>query len=238
MTAFAQGSTYGYFGHYYVEDVKAILGAANGDLPSEFPASYYVYQGFNDVTSQIELGGKGMTANGLSAKFNQAGVTRTQFRAVDGLEIISTKEGLRLVIQEDSGNNFGERTFLSSVLEHANDGKELTYYFIAQAGGSRNTRNSVAKVGIPAGSNIGGGAHEFSGVYDLSGLLASNRPRDWVVSAADSGYKKRAADAAVSTNDKYLMFGLQSHNYNSGAIKLFGADRGGQWLLFKPNLPA
>jgi hypothetical protein len=179
-----------------------------------------------------------MTASGLSAKFNQAGGPYSQFRSVDGLEIISTKEGLRLLIQEDSGNAYGERILLSSVLEHADDGKELTYYFIAQSGGSKNTRNGVAKVGIPAGSNIGGSGHEFSGVYDLSGLFANNGHRDWVVSAADDGYKKRAADATVSTNDKYIMFGLQSHNFNSGIIKLFGADRGGQWLLFKPNLPA
>jgi len=238
LTGFAQGSTMGYFGHYYVEDVKAILNAANGNLPAEFPASYYVYQGFKNVTSQIELGGKGMTANGLSAKVNQAGGPFSEFRAVDGLEIISSKEGLRLVIQEDSGNAFGERSFLTSVLEHADDGKELTYYFIGQSGGSRNTRSGVARVGIPAGSNIGGQAHEFSGVYDLSGLLASNRHRNWVVSAADAGYKKRAADASISTNDKYLLFGLQSHDQTAGVIKLFGADRGGQWLLFKPNLPA
>ena len=240
VTGFVQGSTYAYFGHYYVEDVTTILTAANGELPSEFPASYFVYQGYKDVTAQIELGGKGMTANGKNAKFNhKGGTSNVQFRDVDGLEVISTKEGLRLIIQEDSGNQMGERAFVSSVLEHENDGKELTYYFIAHSGGSKNTRNGVKLVGIPAGTNTGGQAHEFSGIIDLSGLLAShNGRRDWVVSASDAGYKKRAAEATVSTNDKYLVFGLQAHNLDGGIIQAFGADRGGQWLLFQPNVPA
>ena len=76
-----------------------------------------------------------------------------------------------MVIQEDSGNDLGERMFISSVLEHESDGQELTYHFMAQSGGKYNTRMD-AGVGVPATASGGGGSHEFSGVIDLSGMLA------------------------------------------------------------------
>ena len=37
-----------------------------------------------------------------------------------------------VVIQEDGGNDFGERTFVSKVLK---DGTPMTFYFLAQSGG-------------------------------------------------------------------------------------------------------
>merc|ERR1711920_61007 len=61
--------------------------------------------------------------------------------------------------------------FITSVLEHNMDDKELTYYFMAQSGGKYNTRMADL-VGVPMTSNDGGGSHEFSGIIDLSGMLA------------------------------------------------------------------
>ena len=61
VSAFVQTSTAGYFGHYYLDGLKDLfdsLGA--GELPTEVDAKYYVYQGENDVSSQIDLGGAGL----------------------------------------------------------------------------------------------------------------------------------------------------------------------------------
>jgi hypothetical protein len=46
-SAFIQGSTCGYFGHLYINDVVEILEAAAGELPSVFDGSYYVYRKYN-----------------------------------------------------------------------------------------------------------------------------------------------------------------------------------------------
>lgn len=43
-SAYIQGSTCGYFGHLYINDVVEVLEAAAGELPSVFDASYYVYR--------------------------------------------------------------------------------------------------------------------------------------------------------------------------------------------------
>lgn len=51
--------------------------------------------------------------------------------------MLAAEEGLFVIIQEDSGNDLGERMFISSVLEHEDDGEELTYYFMGMSGGER-----------------------------------------------------------------------------------------------------
>jgi len=85
------------------------------------------------------------------------------------MQVIAAKEGLYAIIQEDSGNVLGERMFITK-LEHEADGKELEYHFIAQSGGSHNTRMKMG-VGIPARTNMAPGGHEFSGVIDMSAFV-------------------------------------------------------------------
>jgi len=98
--------------------------------------------------------------------------------------------------------------FISSPLEHEADGKDLTYYFVAMSGGKENSRMK-AGVGIPAGTMCFDGekfnadSHEFSGLFDLSGLLRKNNNGVFVVKASDTGAAKRANDAQVAMNDKY-----------------------------------
>jgi len=237
-TGFVQGSTAGYFGHYYVENILGSLAGA-GDFPAMFNGTYYVYQGEQSIEAQIELGGKGQYADGKAAIRNYSGgdVTETStFEDIDGLEIFAAKDGnLYAMIQEDSGNNYGERMFITGPLEHDDDGEELTYYFVAMSGGDLNTR-MVAGVGIPAGVNTSPRAHEFSGLFDMSGLLRKDG-KDFALEASDSGFRKREEDAKVGINDKYIMVGLQSHNFDGGVIGTFGGDRGGQWLCYQPNIP-
>ena len=142
-------------------------------------------------------------------------------------------------------------------------------------------------VGIPATTNGGGGSHEFSGIIDLSGMLAkegggrrrlsdtsvrrmtketkapkepkmpketkvpkntkapkepkmTKAPKDpntsdFLIDAHD-GAGKRAAELMVPINDKLIALGLQAHNLWTGHVDAFKADRGGQVLLYQPNI--
>ena len=139
------------------------------------------------------------------------------------------------MIQEDSGNDLGERCLISSCLEHDDDGEELTYYLVAVSGGVQNSR-MTAGVGIPKTSNANAGSHEFSGVFDLSGLL-HKEGNDFTVSASDEGFYKRAAEKKVLFNDKYIMINVQASNMNDRIMVEFGADTGGQVMIYKPSLP-
>jgi hypothetical protein len=227
-----------------VEDVKEILdGLSIGDLPASFPGQYVVYQGESDVTGQIELGGKGEYTTGpadeprnATCNFDQVskGCKKT-FEDIDGLEMICGADCCRVIIQEDSGNDLGERCFISSCLEHDDDGTELTYYLVAVSGGSDNTRMK-AGVGIPKTSNSNADAHEFSGVFDLSGLLRKENGK-FTVSSSDAGYKKREEEKKVLTNDKYILINVQAHNMNDRIVVHFGADVGGQVMIYRPSLP-
>lgn len=241
-SAFIQSSCAGYFGHNYVhESFDTLMAAmqAGDDFPAMFEGSYFVYQGELDVTSQIELGGKGQYADGKSALMNYDNWDggKVTFEDIDGFEVFEGQDGkLYCMFQEDSGSDYGERMFITGPLEHDADGVELTYYFVAMSGGSHNTR-MMAGVGIPAGTNCHSGGHEFSGLFDISGFLVKDDSGDFVLSASDFGDKKRMADAMVHINDKIILVGLQSHNLDCGIIEAFHLDRGGQWLLYQPNLP-
>jgi hypothetical protein len=237
---FIQGSTAGYFDHIYLKDLDEILSSlpAGPSLPDAIDFDMYVYQGETSVVDQIKLGDKGKYVKGTDATKNYDAGDPTKgketFEDIDGLEVIMSKDGLYAIIQEDSGNDFGERMFITK-LEHNADKKDLTYYFMAMSGGNLNTR-MLEGVGIPAGTSGEANGHEFSGVSDLSPLLAKE-DGCWVLDADDAGYHKNAAAAEIDINDKYILLGLQAHNLFKGIIEVFQGDRGGQWLLFQPKLP-
>ena len=195
-----------------MQNVAETLAAANGGLPASFDGEYYVYQGETDITSQVELNGKGQYTDGRLATHNwdSAGMSsggKVTFEDIDGLEVVESHGKLYVILQEDSGSKLGDRMFISSPLEHDADGKDLTYYFVAMSGGEFSTRG-MAGVGIPEGVVCHDGeryvadAHEFSGVFDLSGLLRKDSSGNFIVKAADDGSAKRANDAQVSINDK------------------------------------
>ena len=177
-----------------------------------FDGDYFVYQGEADITQQVLLGGKGQLTEGRNATFNwdKDGMKnggKATFEDIDGFEVIEDNGKLYAVIQEDSGNKLGERAMISSALEHEADGQDLTYYFVAMSGGEENSR-MVAGVGIPKGvachdgeGNVSG-AHEFSGVFDTSGLIRKDESGNFVMTASDTGLVKRQQDRLVPINDK------------------------------------
>jgi hypothetical protein len=244
-----QSSTCGYFGIYDLTGVLPLLTAAMADgsyFPTRIPAVYTALQGETDITAQIQLGGKGMSANGndarrfvdsSSAAAAGPGGGKVTFEDIDGIEWIAaagTTDGY-IVIQEDGGNYFGERTFITKVSMTG----PLTYYFIAQSGGRMNTR-MLANVGVPARTNDGlwaSSAHEFSGVIDLSGMLQRDASGNFVASAG-VGATKRMAERMIPINNKTIAFGLQAHQLTAGIVRAMSGDRGGQLYAYKPNLPA
>ena len=238
---FVQGSTAGYIGFYDMTGgsseadhsslAKALAGLQPGALPKLIPAKYFLHEGTVKVSDRIELGGKGLISEpGYDQTRNyERGDLRQgvdTFQDVDGMEWLAAAGGRDfLIIQEDSSSKFGERMFISEIPAGP---KELpTYYFIAQSGGSKNTRSKEG-VCVPAGTSMGDASHEFSGATDLSGVLT----QPWLGGAA-----RRAAEAKVDINDKIISVGLQAHSCRGGVVGAFGSDRGGQIYAYKPNLP-
>ena len=237
-----QSSTCGYFGIYdFSSEVFAKLEAARLDgtwFPTRIATTYINLQGERNIVNQIRLGGKGKLANGNDATLmTDSSTTHNTFEDIDGIYWVAAKgttDGY-IIIQEDGGNVYGERTFITRV---RTDGVALTYYFIAQSGGALNTR-MVARVGVPAGTNDGywaSAAHEFSGIIDLSGMLARDASGNWIATAG-VGATKRMAERQVPINNKTLVMGMQAHQQTAGIIRAMGGDRGGQLYTYKPQLP-
>jgi len=249
-SAFTQTSTAGYFGDYIMENLATELGGGMTAMttrtmfPQTIDAKYYMWQGETDITSLIDLGGKGKRADGADHLKNcdnhgDDGLCvgeKSTFEDIDGFDVVTSAEGRYALIFEDSGNDYGERALIAKLDPTA--GTALSYKWMAQSGGSHNTR-MLAKAGIPAGVNPGSGTHEFSGTIDLSGMLkykADNSGYE-LATAGDiaDGAKKHAQEKATSINDKLIVVGLQCHNFVSGIIYWLAGDRGGQWLVYKPK---
>jgi hypothetical protein len=222
---FVQGSTAGYYGIYSTPTLKTTLdGLAAGALPQSISgATYEMIEGESKVDDRIELNGKGKRADGKYSTLMNDGTDKTTFEDIDGLEWIKASDGEYFIIQEDGGNRYGERMFISkrpaaNVLSQ--------YHFIAQAGGSKSSR-SLANVGVPVKTMGNPTAYEFSGVADLSGILKQTTM---------GGFARRAAEATVAINEKLIALGLQAHGINRGIIQAFGLDRGGQVFVYQPKI--
>merc|ERR1711920_276293 len=131
---------------------------------------------------------------------------KTTFEDIDGFEWIASSDGDYVIIQEDSGNDLGDES-------------------------TRAMNNCV-----PKGTCTYGAGHEFSGVTDLTGMLAKNADGSFKIKAGN-GAAKRAAEASMPINDHHIAFGLQAHGLQSGVIDAFGGDRGGQVYAYQPALP-
>ena len=163
---------------------------------------------------------------------------KTTFEDIDGLEWIAANETSTgsgassvtlhgatysydnyFVIQEDAGNWYGDRMFISK-MPAANTA--ATYNFVAMAGGKKNSR-VLSKLSIPAGAFGSATASEFSGVADASGAFRQTTL---------GGAARRIADVQVAINDKSILIGLQQHSMSDGVVAAFGADRGGQVFMW------
>jgi len=225
-----QGSTAGYFGIYDFQDLPTLLSSG---MPTSIPATYTVHQPESDVVDLIELGGAGLRADGNNqTMMHDRSRDKTTFEDVDGMEWIAAANGEDyFVIHEDGGNLYGERKFLAKV------GVPMKYFFVAQSGGSQNTRE-LASVSSVAGVHGRATSHEFSGAFDLSGLLRKDAAGNFELTVGDVTGKKRVLEAATPINEKIIAVNLQAHSNNAGWADTFKTDRVAQVLAYKPKVPA
>lgn len=224
---YIQGSTAGYMGIYDFTGVTTTLnGLTAPALPTSIAATYTIVEGESKISDRVDLGGKGKRADGnYQSHMRDSSADKNTFEDIDGLEWIAAADNKDyIIIQEDGGNKYGERMLIA---ELPAAGVMPEYKFIAQAGGSSNTRTK-AGVSVPAGTATAetARASEFSGVADLSGILKSG--------TAVGGYARRQADATVAIEDKYIAVGLQHHSASKGVIDAFNLDRGGQVYIYQP----
>jgi len=118
-------------------------------------------------------------------------------------------------------------------------GKKVPLYYMSQLTGG--TASSKYLQSIPAKTNVDisfnnpfdnvDKTHEYSGCWDLSGLLLKTNGSF----AATSNSRIREFDSQVSINNKTLMIGTEMHYASGGVIGKNALGQGGQLLALKPK---
>lgn len=123
-----------------------------------------------DGALTLETGGKGQGSigpnnpDGTQTHATHLEIEEARMHQPDGLQWVKASDGDFLIVDEDSGNDYGERKYVlpvdSETLQLEEDGKG---YFLAQAGGSLNPR-AIAEVSAIPDTFRNRGSSEFSAV--------------------------------------------------------------------------
>ena len=214
-------------------NIGAALDAANGDLPEYLDASGIRVVPAVDGALTLKTGGEGAVKGGSAAihvEKNKAAMV-----APDGLYWTKHADGSFLVVDEDSGNDFGERKYVLPInesdmtLKFANTG-----YLLGIAGGKHSSR-------YQAGASALGGAFskattsEFSGSWNVTALTAKKGPYGiFGFYSADelAGTGEQKIIQGINTEDQLFIGVVQARGESGGAVAENGADAGGQVFQF------
>jgi hypothetical protein len=155
----------------------------------------------------------------------------------DGLLWAKSSDADVLIIDEDSGNDFGERKFALridpqtlSVLPDA------TGYFLAQAGGTKNPR-ALAKVAANAGDFQSARNSEFSGSWDVTALVTRKEDGSFYTVDELKGNGHQLVEQSRPLDEHVFIGVLQQSSESGGAVKENKADYGGQIFQFSIDIP-
>ena len=214
-------------------NIGAALDAANGDLPEYLDASGIRVVAAVDGALTLKTGGEGAVKGGSAAihvEKNKAAMV-----APDGLYWTKHADGSFLIVDEDSGNDFGERKYVLPInesdmtLKFANTG-----YLLGIAGGKHSSR-------YQAGASALGGAFskattsEFSGSWNVTALTAKKGPYGiFGFYSADelAGTGEQKIIQGINTEDQLFIGVVQARGESGGAVAANGADAGGQVFQF------
>ena len=209
---------------YLSADVTRILPAVNGAL-------------------KLDVGDKGV--GHFDATGNPSGATAEQHIELksrkandpDGLLWVKSSDADILIVDEDSGNDYGERKFAlvlnEDTLAIEPDG---TGFFIAQAGGNKNPR-ALAGVSTYGGTFETKSGSEFSGSWNVTALVATKADGSFFTQEELAGNGVQTVEQSRPLSEHVFIGAVQHGGESGGALKATKADYGGQIFMFSLDLP-
>ncbi|MFM1842298.1 MAG: hypothetical protein RLZZ490_1034, partial [Cyanobacteriota bacterium] len=155
----------------------------------------------------------------------------------DGLQWIKSSDGDYLILDEDSGNDAGERKIMlpldsdTLALRDANTG-----YFLAAAGGSDNPRALEGIAAIP-GTFSRATSSEFSGTWNVTHLVAQKEDGSFYTRAELAGTGAQNIIGGLPLAEQTFIGVVQHAGESGGIIADRLADQGGQIFMFNINPP-
>ena len=214
----------------------AVLESANGELPANLPVSATRIVAAVDGALTLDVADKGIKHGGEGTHATwEDGSAKTV--APDGLQWIKSSDADILLLDEDSGNELGERKMAlvldSKTLNLKEKGKG---YFLAAAGGKKNPR-AANKIAAYPGTFKKATSTEFSGSWNVTALLAKKEDGSFYSAEELAGTAEQMINASIPANDQKLIGVVQHKGESAGAVKELKADQGGQLFMFSLNLP-
>lgn len=219
------------------------LNNASGDLPTHLSASATRIIAGVDGELTLETASKGLAPEGD----NNADGTRTHAEHVeddkaytdspDGLQWIKTSDGDFLIVDEDSGNDYGERRYLLPI--NASDMKLTTAntgYLLAVSGGSLNPR-SIAEVAAIPGAFSSATSSEFSGTWNVTHLVAKDADNQFYTQSDLEGTGAESIIQGLPLAEQTLIGVVQQKGESGGIVAARKADQGGQILMYNIDKP-
>ena len=198
-------------------------------LPAALPATVTRSVAAVDGALTVKVGNEGKTVDGDASTHMEKGVAHMV--APDGLYWAKTSDGDYLIVDEDSGNDYGERKYVLTIDADMN---VTDAHLLGLAGGKFSSRY---KAGVSAlgGAFTKPGTSEFSGSWPVTALIT--RKADGLFYSMDelAGSGRQDIRGTIPTADQTYVGVVQARSESSGAVEATGGDAGGQIFMFTMN---
>ncbi|MEB3232310.1 MAG: hypothetical protein VKJ64_14975, partial [Leptolyngbyaceae bacterium] len=204
---------------YLSADVTRIVAGVDGALTLETGTKGLAHVGPNNLD--------GTATHAIHVEVDQA-----RMHQPDGLQWVKTADGDFLIVDEDSGNDYGERKY---ILPIDSDTLELvvdeTGYFLAAAGGSLNPR-AIAEVAAIEGTFSRATGAEFSGTWNVTHLVLQKEDGSFYTQEEIDGMGAQAIIDTVPLAEQVFIGVVQQAGESGGVVADNKADQGGQIFMF------
>lgn len=185
----------------------------------------------------LQTNGKGLAHPGklnpsgtaTAAKHVETGLSKMV--APDGLIWVRGSDGQALIVDEDSGNDYGERKYVLPVTDSMTLRDEVTGYLLAIAGGSLSPR-ALAGVATLGGSFSQATSSEFSGSWDVTSLIARKRDGSFYSQEELNGRGRKKVELDTPLRKHTFVGSVQHAGESAGQVASQEADQGGQILMY------
>ena len=245
--------------HRYVQNLTAVsaqLGIEFTDIVNELENNDADGNGLPDYLSAdvtrilagvdgaltLETGGEGQghigpkNPDGTLTAAIHIGKGEARMDQPDGLQWIQASDGDFLIVDEDSGNAYGERKYIlpidAETLQLQDEGKG---YFLAQAGGALNPR-AIGQVAAIPDTFSSARSSEFSGTWDVTHLVAQKKDGSFYTQEELAGTGAQAIKSSLPLEEHVLLGVVQHSSESGGIVAERNADQGGQIFLFNVDL--
>ena len=210
-------------------NIGSALDAANGELPVFLDVSVVRSIAAVDGTLTLKIGNQFKTVDGDASIHMEKGVAKMV--APDGLYWSKTADGDYLIVDEDSGNDFGERKYVLTIDNNMN---VIDAHLLAIAGGKHSPRYQ-AGVSALGGAFTKPGTTEFSGSWPVTALIKRKADGSFYSMDQLRGSARQNIRGKLPISEQTFVGVVQARPESSGAVAANGGDAGGQIFMFTMN---